>query len=115
MNNLDEVLKDVDSVELSSKKGAIADDELDAVSGGFREDNAALVSNGLEIQCPRCGAAGVNDIAMSVKVWSSGVYKAVQYTCLKCMPGEFVVYGGKAYPKEQFKQKVEAAHMTFNI
>ncbi|MBQ9438164.1 MAG: hypothetical protein IJU50_07505, partial [Lachnospiraceae bacterium] len=85
---------------LKAKKGALSDDELDGVAGGFRED-ADIPSKGYEIMCPNCKASGVNDIAMEVKVWREGDIQSVEYVCYKCF-SPFVVFHGNAYKKQDF-------------
>ena len=96
---------------LSQRKGAISDDELDNVAGGFRED-ANIPSKGLDIKCPNCKSDGVNDIAMEVKVWNAGDIKSVEYTCYKCF-SQFVVFNGTAYKKQDFINKVKQIGKTY--
>ena len=98
-------------ISLDRKRGAIADDDLDSVVGGFRED-ANIPSKGLDIRCPNCRADGVNDIAMEVKVWNSGDIKSVEYTCYKCF-NPFVVFNGTAYKKQDFINKVKQIGKTY--
>ncbi len=110
-NNFD----DLKGMKLNSKillkNGAISDDELDNVSGGFRED-ASIPSKGYEIACPNCRAAGVNDIAMEVKVWRNGDIESVEYTCYKCFK-PFIVFRGTAYNKQDFVNKMKSIGRTY--
>ncbi len=110
-NNFEELngltLKKSDSL----KKGALADDELDSVASGFRED-ADIPSKGYEIMCPMCHASGVDDIKTEVKVWHDGDIATVEYTCYKCF-NPFVVFRGVAYKKDDFVRNMKKINKIY--
>ncbi len=107
---MDNSFEDLKGMKLNAKSalksGAISDDELGDVAGGFRED-ANIPSKGYEIACPNCRAAGVNDIAMEVKVWHDRDIDSVEYTCYKCFR-PFIVFRGTAYNKQDFVNKMKS-------
>ena len=73
----------------------LGDGELNQVSGGFKETNSALPTNGASIRCPDCGASSASSFAKDALL-DTGM-NSVEYSC-QC-GCKFVCYGGYVIKK----------------
>ncbi len=78
------------------------DNDLEGISGGFREDNKSLGSYGLNIKCPTCKTTESKNF--DPYVLKDPKTNSSEYSCLSCGT-KFIVYEKRVILKSDWIQQ----------